>query len=178
MNGRFDLIVLHACAGAGALARRTPCAQAGQALFDLFCRDMDDNLREIGIGDIGCAQAYAAASARRSMAGPQAYRGGACRGGRSRRSTKPLARNVYAASRRKLQRRDLPPMCAGWRRDLERQACEAMRGGTVSFPDPRDCSLNEPGRNRAIEWISNEAPVRGPRWSARRGAGGGTSSGT
>ncbi|OAF08776.1 MULTISPECIES: ubiquinol-cytochrome C chaperone family protein [Bradyrhizobium] len=51
VNGRFDLLLLHLCL----LLRRLRAARDGaalsQALFDRFCEDMDDNLREMGIGD-------------------------------------------------------------------------------------------------------------------------------
>ena len=51
--GRFDLIVLHLVLvlarldGDGSSARGV-----GQKLFDLFCRDLDANLREMGVGDL------------------------------------------------------------------------------------------------------------------------------
>jgi cytochrome b pre-mRNA-processing protein 3 len=52
--GRFDLIVLHL---ALLLRRLREHDGAGtgiaQAVFDTFCRDMDHNLREMGIGDQG-----------------------------------------------------------------------------------------------------------------------------
>lgn len=51
VNGRFDLLLLHLWL----LLRRLRTAQNGaelsQALFDRFCEDMDDNLREMGVGD-------------------------------------------------------------------------------------------------------------------------------
>jgi cytochrome b pre-mRNA-processing protein 3 len=51
VNGRFDLLLLHVWL----LLRRLRSAQGGvelsQALFDRFCEDMDDNLREMGVGD-------------------------------------------------------------------------------------------------------------------------------
>ena len=51
VNGRFDLLLLHLWL----LLRRLRTVQGGvelsQALFDRFCEDMDDNLREMGIGD-------------------------------------------------------------------------------------------------------------------------------
>jgi cytochrome b pre-mRNA-processing protein 3 len=61
VQGRFDLIVLHLVL---VLARIGPQANAqgasaegaaraiGQKLFDAFCRDLDDNLREMGVGDL------------------------------------------------------------------------------------------------------------------------------
>jgi len=52
VNGRFDLIVLHlwmVLRRLGAIAEMTALSQA---LFDRFCADMDDNLREMAIGDL------------------------------------------------------------------------------------------------------------------------------
>jgi cytochrome b pre-mRNA-processing protein 3 len=52
--GRFEMIVVHLVLvlrrlrGASAAA-----AAAGQKVFDRFCQDMDDNFREMGIGDLG-----------------------------------------------------------------------------------------------------------------------------
>jgi cytochrome b pre-mRNA-processing protein 3 len=52
VNGRFDLLVLHLWV----VLRRLKSIEGGmglaQALFDRFCSDMDDNLREMGVGDL------------------------------------------------------------------------------------------------------------------------------
>jgi len=53
VQGRFDLIVLHLVL----VLRRLDLAGdrgrlLGQRLFDAFCRDLDGNLREMGIGDL------------------------------------------------------------------------------------------------------------------------------
>lgn len=53
VQGRFDLIVLHLVL----LLRRLDSTGEhgrlfGQRLFDAFCRDLDGNLREMGIGDL------------------------------------------------------------------------------------------------------------------------------
>ena len=51
VNGRFDLLLVHLWL----MLRRLKTVAAGtalsQALFDHFCNDMDDNLREMGVGD-------------------------------------------------------------------------------------------------------------------------------
>jgi cytochrome b pre-mRNA-processing protein 3 len=69
VQGRFDLIVLHLVlviaqigreAGEQALPQALPRAlpnegaarAIGQQLFDTFCCDLDDNLREMGVGDL------------------------------------------------------------------------------------------------------------------------------
>jgi len=52
VNGRFDLLVLHLSMVIDRLAEESGSREAGQALFDRFCQDMDHNLREMGIGDL------------------------------------------------------------------------------------------------------------------------------
>jgi cytochrome b pre-mRNA-processing protein 3 len=51
VNGRFDLLLMHLWL----VLRRLKSVAAGtalsQTLFDHFCSDMDDNLREMGVGD-------------------------------------------------------------------------------------------------------------------------------
>src|SRR5262249_55706515 len=60
VNGRLEMIVLHAVLLLQRLsAGQRPGASAavGQAIFDLFCRDMDGNLREMGVGDLAVPRA-------------------------------------------------------------------------------------------------------------------------
>jgi cytochrome b pre-mRNA-processing protein 3 len=61
VQGRFDLIVLHLVlvvaqigqqAGGQTEPDKTAARGIGQQLFDAFCRDLDDNLREMGVGDL------------------------------------------------------------------------------------------------------------------------------
>src|ERR1043165_979466 len=52
--GRFDLIVLHLALVLRRLREGDASAAAlAQGVFDAFCRDMDHNLREMGISDQG-----------------------------------------------------------------------------------------------------------------------------
>lgn len=48
--GRFDMVVLHLILVLRQLRGRA--SQAAQQVFDRFCRDMDDNFREMGVGDL------------------------------------------------------------------------------------------------------------------------------
>jgi cytochrome b pre-mRNA-processing protein 3 len=53
VSGRFEMLVLHLVL----LSRRLksagePARKAGQDVFDLFCTEMDNSLREMGIGDL------------------------------------------------------------------------------------------------------------------------------
>jgi cytochrome b pre-mRNA-processing protein 3 len=52
VNGRFDLIVLHLWTVLRRLGEIAGMAEPAQALFDRFCADMDDNLREMATGDL------------------------------------------------------------------------------------------------------------------------------
>lgn len=60
-EGRFEMIALHAFLVLNRLkrpdtARTAGDGELGQALFDLMFTDMDRNLREMGIGDLGVAK--------------------------------------------------------------------------------------------------------------------------
>ena len=52
VNGRFDLLVLHLWMVLRRMRPMEGAADLSQALFDRFCDDMDDNLREMGVGDV------------------------------------------------------------------------------------------------------------------------------
>jgi cytochrome b pre-mRNA-processing protein 3 len=53
VNGRFEMIVLHAMMLLHRLkAEPAQARELGQAIFDIFCQDMDANLREMGVGDL------------------------------------------------------------------------------------------------------------------------------
>jgi cytochrome b pre-mRNA-processing protein 3 len=52
VEGRFELIVLHLVLALRRLERVRQGRHIGQRLFDRFCQDLDDNLREMGVGDL------------------------------------------------------------------------------------------------------------------------------
>ncbi|HEY2754182.1 MAG TPA: ubiquinol-cytochrome C chaperone family protein [Pseudolabrys sp.] len=135
VNGRFDLIVLHLALVLDRLMRDPGQREAGQGLFDHFCADMDDNLREIGISDLkvpkemrrmgeafyGRAQAYQAALAAKG----------------DEELIETVARNVYGAP---------PPgpaaavrLAAYMReavREVAAQDAAAVAQGALRLPDP------------------------------------------
>lgn len=58
VDGRLDMIMLHTVLLLNRVGRGDETLRAlGQAVFDRFCADMDDNLREIGIGDLAVPKA-------------------------------------------------------------------------------------------------------------------------
>lgn len=52
LDGRFELLVLHAYLVLRRLKGERGGGQVGQALFDAMFLDMDESLREIGVGDL------------------------------------------------------------------------------------------------------------------------------
>ena len=57
IDGRFDMIVLHAHILFNRLKdARAEDQEVAQAVFDLMFADMDQNLREMGVGDVGVSK--------------------------------------------------------------------------------------------------------------------------
>ncbi|HXF88654.1 MAG TPA: ubiquinol-cytochrome C chaperone family protein [Xanthobacteraceae bacterium] len=53
VGGRLDMIILHLVLLLARLRGESAAAAAlGQDVFDTFCRDIDDNFREMGVGDL------------------------------------------------------------------------------------------------------------------------------
>lgn len=52
VNGRFDLLLVHLWLVLRRLKSVDGGKELSQALFDHFCADMDDNLRELGVSDL------------------------------------------------------------------------------------------------------------------------------
>ena len=133
VNGRFDLIVLHLALVLDRLAGDDQLRALGQGVFDRFCQDMDNNLREMGVGDLavpkemrrlgeafyGRAQAYRAALAADD----------------DEALAETLARNIYGGA--------LGPQAhrlAVYMREAVRQLKvldeETLMAGAVVFPEP------------------------------------------
>jgi cytochrome b pre-mRNA-processing protein 3 len=106
VEGRFDLIVLHLVLLLNRLGRGAEVGRdlgqetlgqklLGQELFDAFCRDLDANLREMGVGDLAVPkrmQAFAEA-----FYGRQAAYLAALDAADERVFEKALARNIFPA---------------------------------------------------------------------------------
>lgn len=56
VNGRFDMVVLHAFLLFHRLQQEASAARFSQAVFDIMFKDMDCSLREMGTGDLGVAK--------------------------------------------------------------------------------------------------------------------------
>jgi cytochrome b pre-mRNA-processing protein 3 len=132
VNGRFDLVLLHLWL----VLRRLKSVGSGtalsQALFDHFCTDMDDNLREMGIGDQAVprrmrafGEAFYGRTAAYDMAlseGTEALAGALCR-------------NVLDGERMG-QARQLAAYAEAAMADLARLDDATLLGGAWRFPLP------------------------------------------
>lgn len=136
ITGRLEMILLHTFL----FSRRTgggttPLGRLGQGVFDLFCDDMDANLRELGIGDLavpkhmqrigeafyGRAAAYDAALAAQDDAA----------------LSQALIRNVFAGLPQQPERAG---RLAGYIRTADAQLAREddtnLAQGRISFPAP------------------------------------------
>jgi len=135
VDGRFDLVVLHLALVLERFSADAELRELGQGLFDRFCRDMEHNLREMGVGDLavpkqmrrlgeayyGRAQAYRAALATADQ----------------RALAEALARNVYGGA---AADPDAPRRLADYMREavgeLAGQAPAGLAAGALRFPAP------------------------------------------
>ena len=135
VNGRFDLVLLHLWL----VLRRLKSAGSGtalsQALFDHFCNDMDDNLREMGVGDLAVpkrmqafGEAFYGRTAAYDMAltdGSEALARAICKNvldGDRIEKARELAAYVEAAMARLAQLDDAALLGGGWQFPVPAQA--------------------------------------------------------
>jgi cytochrome b pre-mRNA-processing protein 3 len=140
VDGRFELIVLHLALVTRRLAREAEGAALGSTLVDRFGRDMDDNLREMGVGDLtvpkkmkrmfealyGRTRAYHSAL---NESGSQALE-------------PALARNVFGGRGGALAR--LAAYVRRAAQELDAADARQILAGRLAFPAPRAILADEP----------------------------------
>jgi hypothetical protein len=151
MEGRFDLIVLHIVVLLARLDGAGPSARGiGQNLFDRFCRDLDANLREIGVGDLAVPKRMRRFG--EAFYGRQAAYLAALGAADARALEKALARNIFGGVNG-----DGPRRLAHYVRVLARQfeahEPETLLRGAVAFPDAEAIPMPEfKSRDSARPW--------------------------
>ncbi len=96
LEGRFEMIVLHMALVVGHLRRHgAEGVEISQALFDAFVIDMDRNLREMGVGDLGVPKRVKAMA--QAFYGHAAQYSQALQAGNDKALALALMRNVYNA---------------------------------------------------------------------------------
>lgn len=134
VEGRFDLIVLHLVLLLRRLDRSDDIGRGlGQELFDVFCRDLDANLREMGVGDLAVPkrmQRFAEA-----FYGRQAAYLAALAAPDQRAFETALARNIFPGGDGDGAAR-LARYGRAVVRALDEQDDDALLRGEVAFPGP------------------------------------------
>jgi cytochrome b pre-mRNA-processing protein 3 len=135
VDGRFDLIVLHLVL---VLARLEGDAGAGrdigQKLFDMFCSDLDDNLREMGVGDFAVPKRMRRFG--EAFYGRRAVYLAAFAASDRRELEKALERNIFPGIDAQSGAARLALYAVAALRQLKTQDTGAVLRGAVVFPDP------------------------------------------
>jgi cytochrome b pre-mRNA-processing protein 3 len=135
VQGRFDLIVLHLVLF---LARIGPDDGArrgiGQKLFDVFCSDLDGNLREMGVGDLAVPKRMKRFG--EAFYGRQNAYLAAFAAADERELEKALARNIFPGADGDRGAARLAHYARAALRQFEAQEDAALLRGEVAFPNP------------------------------------------
>jgi cytochrome b pre-mRNA-processing protein 3 len=135
VTGRFDMIVLHVVLvlrrlrGLSASANLPPL---GQQIFDRFCQDMDDNFREMGVGDLAVPKEMKRVA--EAFYGRAAVYEAALGDDDGAGLARALARNVYDTAEPGPGAHRLSDYMKEAEQELAKQDPGA---GQVRFPDPK-----------------------------------------
>ena len=135
VSGRIEMIILHLALVLRRLRQDHQSGQTiGQQLFDWFCRDMDDNFREMGVGDLKVPkemQRVAEAFYGRAKAYDAAL---------DAEDIDPLTaaamRNIFGMVAPPLGAEPLATYILNCNRQLAQTPIAAMERGEVAFPAP------------------------------------------
>ena len=135
LDGRLDMIVLHLVL----LLRQLSKAQGaeppiGQDLFDRFCRDIDGNFREMGVGDLAVPKEMQRV-AEVFYGRAKAYESALDDDGTDTLEA-AVSRNVFGISAPPLGARRLAAYMREASRRLGAQAPGALGRAELDFPDP------------------------------------------
>jgi len=142
VEGRFELIVLHlvlVVARLGGDKGAAPTHTIGQQLFDVFCRDLDDNLREMGVGDLAVPREMRRFG--EAFYGRQAAYAAALADTDERELEKALARNIFGVAGVDDRAARLARYARAAARQLDAEAEDALLSGKTLagkavFPSP------------------------------------------
>jgi cytochrome b pre-mRNA-processing protein 3 len=136
VNGRLEMILLHTFLFFRRVAGEAgPIRALGQETFDLFCRDMEGNLREMGVGDLAVPQQMRQIG--EAFYGRAAAYEAALAAADQQALTDALVRNVFSGNHDNSgAARRLAAYMSETQRTLARQDGADFSQGRVSFPDP------------------------------------------
>ncbi len=134
-EGRFDMLVVHAVLLFHRLRTDGAAGQAlGQEVFDLFFRDMDRSLREMGVGDLGVPKRMKAMV--QGFYGRSAAYLEALAAGDPARFGEAVDRNVFAVAPRPADAAAIGRYAVAAAAALANQPGDAIAAGGLAFPSP------------------------------------------
>lgn len=135
LHGRFDLIVLHLVLLLRRLDRSGEQGRLfGQRLFDAFCRDLDGNLREMGIGDLAVPKHMQRFG--EAFYGRQAVYLAALDSPNAGDFENAVARNILEGKQESAGAAGLARYARAVVRELDAQDADALMRGEFAFPSP------------------------------------------
>lgn len=138
LEGRFDMVLLHVYLVWRRLANEEGAPrEAAQQMFDLFVQDMDESMRELGVGDLSVPKKVRAmgeafygrsGSYDRALADPE-----------DEKLAAALARNVFGGSESLTgEAARLAHYVRAADRGLAAQPAQAIALGDAKFPEPEE----------------------------------------
>jgi cytochrome b pre-mRNA-processing protein 3 len=132
--GRLDMILLHLVLVLRRLTLEVAAPAVGQKLFDRFCQDIDDNFREMGVGDLTVPKEM------QRVAGAFYGRAKAYESALSDDNAEALeaavSRNVFGVAEPSLGARRLAAYMREASGLLDRHEPGALARAELEFPDP------------------------------------------
>ena len=139
VTGRLEMIMLHAVLVLYRLQNDTTGGrELGQGLFDRFCRDMDDNMREMGVGDLAVPRKMRRIG--EAFYGRQAAYGAALAAPDDESMTAVIARKVFAGAAEREGGGEACDLQPGGPAPADAQ--NGFARGEVSFPDPERVTVH------------------------------------
>jgi len=136
VEGRLDMIMLHAVLLLHRVASENDGLRGlGQAVFDRFCQDMDDNLREMGVGDLAVPRQMQRIAG--AFYGRARVYQAALEAVDPSRLVDALRRNIYADEpAAEPSARRLATYVQGTVAHLRQQDGATLSAGRLSYPEP------------------------------------------
>jgi cytochrome b pre-mRNA-processing protein 3 len=136
VEGRFDMVLLHVYLVWRRLSQAGPSErETAQAMFDLFFQDMDENMRELGVGDLSVPRKVRAMG--EAFYGRAGVYDAALADPQDEQLIAALKRNVFGDAET-AEAKSLASYVRAADRALAAQAAAAVAGGEVTFPAPEE----------------------------------------
>ena len=134
VEGRFEMIVLHLALVLRHLRDGRPAQAIGQEVFDMFCTEIDQQLREMGVGDTAVSKKMRQVG--EAFYGRAAAYESVLSGGDAAGLAAALERNVFAGATPGLATPALAAYIIDADGALGRQDTSRLLDGAISFPAP------------------------------------------